>query len=216
LAKRSCFELFCFGALCLAEAGCTNVTRLGVGPVAAYPSSIEDPSYGDAFLFRGAIGTSDFTSVRAAEYETRLLVTEETQAFSLGVGYLGMRWLGPGMLMLSATPALGVERCRGKPLGNAGLHGGFGMGIALAESRWQRPGWNPLPEHYRLASNHYVRQDRKRTLLTLELVGSVDVRGTREPLLMTGLLVGLAFTHESREVEIEPPVPPAFEPFLGR
>jgi len=182
---------------------CTNVTRLGVGPVAAYPGG-QGASYGDAFVLRRGVGTSDFEGISIGEYEARAVVTEDTQAASLGAGYSAMRWLGSGMLGLSVTPALGIERCRGKMLGNAGLHGGFFTGITLAEVATQRRVPYRESRHAGLGVPEYVIRERERTVLTLEFMGSVDARGTREPLLMSGLLVGLAWTNESHEVVVEP------------
>lgn len=181
---------------------CTNVTRLGVGPVAAYPGG-QGASYGDAFVLRRGIGTSDFEGISIGEYEARAVITEDTQSVTLGAGYSGMRWLGSGLLAMSIAPAFGVERCRGEWLGNVGLHGGFVTGITLAEEVRQ---WKPPPQmfrHYALGLPEYVVRERERTVLTLEFMGSVDARLSREPLLMSGILIGLAWTNESHEVVVE-------------
>jgi hypothetical protein len=199
--------LWCGAWLSVVLTSCTNVTRLGVGPVVAYPGG-DGPSYGDELVLRRGIGTSDFEGISIAEYEARLLVTERTQAVSLGAGYAGLRWVGPALLTLNVTPALGLERCRGKPLGNVGIHGGTGLGFTLAQSLSERPGWQPLPKHYRMHSREYVVRERERTVLTFELTGSVDARGTREPLLTAGFLVGLAFTSESGEFDVPEPTDP--------
>jgi len=192
--------------LALFGSSCTNVTRFGVGPVAAFPDD-QGASWGDELILRRGIGTSDFSSIAAAEYEARALVTERTQALSLGAGPTYMPWLGPVLVSMSGTPAVGIERVHHKVLGNVGLHGGLGLSFPLAESLnesrhvplVQMGPWN----------DGYVSQARDRTLLGFELTGSVDVRGTRAPLLAAGLLVQLTFTEERREVPV-----PAIAPGL--
>jgi hypothetical protein len=195
--------------LLVALSDCTHATRLGVGPAVAYPGDGR-PSYGDVLVLRRGRGDSDFERVGLVEYEARLLVTERTQAASLGAGYAGMRWFGPGLGAFSLTPALGAERVDRKALFNAGLHGGTSFGWQLDErvnERTARP-WLRMPD---LDLDHFVTIERERRVLTLELVGSVDLRGTREPLYALGLLVGLSFLHEQKDVAA-PPLP-RFLPF---
>jgi hypothetical protein len=188
---------------------CSRVTRLGVGPVVAYPGDGR-PSYGDALALRRGVGTSDFESLGFLEYEARLLVSERTQAASLGAGYAALRWFGPALGGLSLAPALGVERIDAKGLFNAGLHGGASLGWQLDErvrEREDRP-WIAMPDVELGDAARYIRIERERHVLTLELCASVDLRGTREPLYALGLLVGLTFTEEQRTVPAVPRAPP--------
>jgi hypothetical protein len=57
----------------------------------------------------------------------------------------------------------------------------------------------------------FIRVRRERSVLTLEALGSVDLRGTREPLYVLGLLVGLTWTDERKDVAAPPRLP--FVPF---
>lgn len=190
---------------------CTNVSRLSAGPVLALPGNGHE-SYGEQISVHRGIGTSDFDSIGIAEYEARLLVTEETQALSLGAGYSGMKWWGSGLAFVNLDPALGLEITREKPLGNAGLHGALGFGFTFDEQRSQRPvHWRPDvvdPCPFRDCSV-FQTIERNRSLITLELTGSADLRGTRQPLYTLGLLLGVTFTNEQDDVEL-PPIPPRF------
>jgi hypothetical protein len=189
---------------------CSRVTRLGVGPAVAYPGDGQ-PSYGDALVVRRGLGTSDFESLGFLEYEARLLVTERTQAASLGAGYAALRWFGPALGGVSLTPAFGAERIDAKALFNAGLHGGASIGWQLDErvrEREDRP-WIVLPDAYLGDAGRFIRIERERHVLSLELLASVDLRGTRDPLYALGLLVGLTFSEERRTVRA-PPRRPVF------
>src|SRR5262249_41987494 len=66
-------------ALSSALGGCTNVTRFGIGPVAAYPDDGK-ASLGDELRLRRGIGSSDFDAIGIGEYELRALVTERSQS----------------------------------------------------------------------------------------------------------------------------------------
>ncbi len=191
--------------LALLAGACTNVTRVGVGPVAAFPDD-EGASYGDELVVRRGIGTSDFASITAFEYEARALVTERSQALSLGAGPSYLPWLGPVLASMSLAPAVGIERVHEKVLGNLGLHGALGLGVTLSES-FREARSASLPPDVISGDGGYLTQARDRTLLGLELTGSVDVRGTRSPLLGLGLLVALTFTAERRELPL-PDLPP--------
>ncbi len=198
-------RFFALALLLVTLPNCTKATRLGVGPVVAYPGD-GAPSYGDALVLRRGVGTSDFESVGLLEYEARLLVTERTQAGSLGAGYAALRWLGPGLAGVSLTPALGAERIDDKALFNAGLHGGASFGVTLDErvsERRARP-WMAMPDADLGDNARFIRVRRERSVLTLELMGSVDLRGTREPLYVLGLLLGLTWTHEQKDVAAPP------------
>jgi hypothetical protein len=196
--------------LLVALTDCTHATRLGVGPAVAYPGDGR-PSYGDVLVLRRGSGGSDFESVALAEYEARLLVTERTQAASLGAGYAGMRWFGPGLGAFSLTPALGAERVDSKTLFNAGLHGGASFGWQLDERVKEHPrrSWLAVPDLDFGDGARFVTVVRERHVLALELLGSVDLRGTREPLYALGLLVGLSFLEERKDVPA-PPLPRFF------
>lgn len=181
---------------------CSNVTRLSAGPAVAFPGDGHE-SYGEEIVLRRGIGTSDFETIGMLDYEARLLVTEETQALSLGAGPSAIKWWGDGLAFASATPALGFELTRGKPLGNAGLHGALGFGWTIEEERSQRrPRWMT----FGLDGERYVTVERRRRVVTLELAGSVDLRGTRQPLYTLGVLLGIAFTNEQDDIEISPPI----------
>jgi hypothetical protein len=198
-------RVIALGAALSFLAGCTNVTRLSAGPAAAFPGEGR-VSYGQELVLRRGIGTSDFEAIGVMEYETRLLVTEETQALAAGAGYSAMRWFGPALVFANLDPALGFELTRGKPLGNAGLHGALGYGWAFADERRQhRARWALLPEACGIDCDRQVTVERIRKSVTVELAGSVDVRGTREPLFTLGVLLGIAFTHEQDDFSLPPP-----------
>jgi hypothetical protein len=179
---------------------CTNVTRLSAGPAVAFPGD-GHRSYGEEIVLRRGVGTSDFESIGVAEYEARLLVSQETHALSLGAGYGAMKWWGDGIAFANLGPAFGFELTRGKPLGNAGLHGALGFGWTFEESRSQRPArWLA----FGMDRESYVTVERKRRAVTLELMGSADLRGTRQPLYTVGVLLGVAFTNEQDDVQLPP------------
>jgi hypothetical protein len=183
---------------------CTNVTRVSVGPVAAFPGK-GHVSYGEQISVRRGIGTSDFTSGDVMGYEGRLLVTQETQALSLGVNYGAFRWSGPALLFLDLGPSFGIELTREKPLGNAGLHGALGFGWTFDEQRRQRRArWALLPEACGMDCDRHATIERERRVVTLELTGSADLRGTRQPLYTYGILLGIAFTDEQDDVTLPP------------
>jgi hypothetical protein len=188
---------------------CTNVTRLSAGPAVAFPGDGHE-SFGEEVVLRRGIGTSDFESIGIAEYEARLLVGEETHALSLGAGFSALNWWGDGLLLASVTPALGFELTREKPLGNAGLHAALGLGWTIEEHRDQRPvRWLLVG----VDRERYVTVERRRRAVTLELVGSAAVRGTRQPLYTLGALLGIAFTNEQDDIELPPVgVPRLFGP----
>jgi hypothetical protein len=188
---------------------CTNVTRLSVGPAVAFPGDGHE-SYGEEIVLRRGIGTSDFESIAMLEYATRLLVSQETHALSLGGGFSAMKWWGDGLALASLGPAFGLEVTRGKPLGNAGLHGALGFGWTFEEERAERPArWTINPEVCALNCARYVTIERRRRVVTLELTGSANLRGTRQPLYTLGLLLGVAFTDEQDDIEL-PPEPDLF------
>jgi hypothetical protein len=146
---------------------CTNVTRLSAGPAVAFPGDGHE-SYGEEIVLRRGIGTSDFDSIGVGEYEARLLVTQETHALSLGTGYSAMKWWGDGLAFANLDPALGFELTRGKPLGNAGLHGALGFGWTFEETRSQRrPHWFMLPGTCGIDCDRYVTIERRRRVVTL-------------------------------------------------
>lgn len=193
---------------------CTNVTRLSAGPAVAFPGDGRE-SYGEQIVLRRGIGTSDFESIGIAEYEARLLVTEETHALSLGGGLAAMEWWGNGLALASLNPAFGFELTRGKPLGNAGLHGALGFGWTFEEENDQREArWTTvLQEACPIECSRYVTIERRRRVVTLELTGSADLRGTRQPLYTLGLLLGVAFTDEQDDIEL-PPEPDRWKRFF--
>jgi hypothetical protein len=188
---------------------CTNVTRLSAGPAVAFPGNGHE-SYGEEIVLRRGIGTSDFESIGVGEYEARLLVSEETHALSLGAGVGAMKWWGDGLAFAHAAPAFGFELTRGKPLGNAGLHGALGFGWTFDETQSRHP---PKWMIFGMDRERYLTVERKRRVVTLELMGSADLRGTRQPLYTLGVLLGVAFTNEQDDIELPPPrIPPGFAP----
>jgi hypothetical protein len=195
---------------------CTNVTRLSAGPAVAFPGDGRE-SYGEEIVLRRGIGTSDFESIGIAEYEARLLVTQETHVLSLGGGVAAMEWWGNGLALASLNPAFGFELTRGKPLGNAGLHGALGFGWTFEEERTQRQArWTIVPELCGIDCARYVTIERRRRIVTLELTGSADLRGTRDPLYAVGLLLGVAFTDEQDDIELPPEADPLRRLLLPR
>lgn len=199
-----------FGAALALLPNCTNVTRLSAGPAVAFPGD-GHRSYGEEIVLRRGIGTSDFDSIGVGEYEARLLVSEETHALSLGAGFGAMQWWGDGMTFANLGPALGFELTRGKPLGNAGLHGSLGFGWTFEETRSRRrPRWLI----FGMDRERFLTVERKRRVVTLELMGSADLRGTRQPLYTLGILLGVAFTNEQDDIELAPPTP-AVDPAGG-
>jgi hypothetical protein len=186
---------------------CTNVSRVSAGPTVAFPGDGRE-SYGEEIVLRRGIGTSDFESIGIAEYEARLLVTEETHALSLGAGYSAMQWWGDGLTFASLGPALGFELTREKPLGNAGLRGALGFGWTFEGTRNQRPARWLLPEVCGIDCDRHVTVERRRRVVTLELTGSANLRGTRQPLYTLGVLLGVAFTDEQDDVVLPSPGPP--------
>jgi hypothetical protein len=198
-------RLLVLGAALALLPDCTNVTRLSAGPAVAFPGD-GHKSYGEEIVLHRGIGTSDFDSIGVAGYEARLLVTEETHALSLGAGYSAMKWWGDGLTFVNLDPALGFELTRGKPLGNAGLHGALGFGWTFEEERSQRPAQWALPRIYPgIDCDRHVTVERRRRVVTLELTGSADLRGTREPLYTLGVLLGVAFTLEQDDIVLPPP-----------
>jgi hypothetical protein len=188
---------------------CTNVTRLSAGPAVAFPGD-GHRSYGEEIVLHRGVGTSDFDSIGVAGYEARLLVTEETHALSLGAGYSAMKWWGDGLAFANLDPAFGFELTRGKPLGNAGLHGALGFGWTFEEERSEREAnWNIFPAMCPIGCEPRVTVERRRRVVTLELAGSADLRGTREPLYTLGILLGVAFTNEQDDIVLPAPeLPP--------
>jgi hypothetical protein len=184
---------------------CTNVTRLSAGPAVAFPGDGHE-SYGEEIALRRGIGTSDFESIGTLEYAARLLVSQETHALSLGGGYSAMKWWGDGLALASLNPAFGLEVTRGKPLGNAGLHAAMGFGWTFDEERRRYPArWRTtVPEICGNNCPSYVTIERRRRVLTLELTGSANLRGTRQPLYTLGFLLGVALTDEQDDIEVPP------------
>jgi hypothetical protein len=163
------------------------------------------PSFGDELRWREAAGESDGSALTGVELEGRLLVTQRSQAFSLGVGPTYLHWLGPAAISLSLTPALGGEYFDRTVLATAGLRGGLGLGLTLAEGGERGLDGFGLPDVVMPNVGRYVRVIRRRTLLTLELTGAADVR-SRGGSVAAGLLVGLAWSDE-RFTEPAPPLP---------
>jgi hypothetical protein len=195
-------RVLCLGAALALLPDCTNVTRVSAGPAVAFPGDGHE-SYGEEIVLRRGIGTSDFETIGTMEYEARLLVSQETHALSLGPGYSAMKWWGDGLAFASLDPAFGLELTRGKPLGNAGLHGALGFGWTIEEERAQRPArWTIVPEICALDCPRYVTIERRRRVVTLELTASANLRGTRQPLYTLGLLLGIALTDEQDDVEL--------------
>jgi hypothetical protein len=179
---------------------CTNVTRLSAGPAVAFPGDGHQ-SYGEEIALRRGIGTSDFESIGTLEYAARLLVSQETHALSLGGGYSAMKWWGNGLALASLNPAFGVEVTRGKPLGNAGLHAAMGFGWTFEEERSHRQArWTMQPAYCGNECWRYLTVERRRRVVTLELTGSANLRGTRQPLYTFGLLLGVALTDEQDDI----------------
>ena len=197
--------MFALVACCVA--GCSELERLGVGPVVARPDSAKT-SYGDELRVRIGAGTSDGRSLSVVETEGRLLVTNRTQALSFGVGPGYLHWFGPSALTVSLTPALGAEYFDRTLFASAGLHGGLGLGIVLAQNEHpQAPGmWWPALAGFN--GGRRIGIVRRRTLLTLELTGAADAR-SRDTTLAAGLLIGIASSAERYYVEV-PAVAPGW------
>jgi hypothetical protein len=184
------------GLLAWCVAGCSQLARLGVGPVVARPDGSRAAT-GDELRVREGVGSSNGTEVSLLETEGRLVVTERTQALSLGVGPAYLRWFGPAALTVSLTPAFGAEYFDHTAFATAGVHGGLGLGFVLSGSERQSHPWGPWWPELETLNLTFVR---RRTLLTLELAGAADAR-SRGTSLMAGVLIGIAWSDEQYEVE---------------
>lgn len=184
--------------------GCAHHDALAVGEAL----TIGDGRLAPAVSVEVAEGTGSSSDRRTlfTEARARALVGPTRQQLAGLVGVSQLEWVGPRAPIWGALNlGPGVEHFSSTVFFEAIAQARLGTGFVLAEvvePYSPLNPWGPEAEPWPMPKNGELPTPRStirsRVLLTLALVGDIDVRFTRDPLYVTSLMLGISRIEELR------------------